>query len=114
MFAATLFLTVAIAVPAAAQFADTSDFHLRRGEDSLVIEAPAKRWDVAALEVEALNLTVWAFGHYVLDGYWTQISLETMDINLRHGFEWDPNMFKNNFNSHPFHGNRSPSLSPAA
>jgi len=75
------------------------------GEDSLVIAPTPRRWDVAALEVAALNVMVWAFGHYALDGYWTQISLETMDLNLRHGFEWDGNQFKNNFSSHPYHGN---------
>jgi hypothetical protein len=87
-----------------AQFVDTSDLALK-GEDSLVVSRAPKRWDVAALEVATLNFVTWAFGHYILDGYWTQISLETMDVNLRHGFEWDPNMFKNNFSSHPYHGN---------
>jgi hypothetical protein len=99
-----LLLALALASPAAAQFADTSDFKLT-GEDSLVVSPAPRRWDAAVLEVGALNLVTWAFGHYILDGYWTQISLETMDINMRHGFEWDPNMFKNNFSSHPYHGN---------
>ena len=105
VFAYSFLLALTLAAPAAAQFADTSDFRLSRGEDSLVIEPPPKRWDVAALEVGALNFVTWAFGHYVLDGYWTQISMNSVDINLRHGFEWDPNMFKNNFSSHPYHGN---------
>jgi len=95
---------VALASPAAAQFVNDTDFKLK-GEDSLVVTPEPRRWDVAALEVLTLNFVTWAFGHYVLDGYWTQISMESVDINLRHGFEWDPNMFKNNFNSHPYHGN---------
>jgi hypothetical protein len=103
-FAVSLLLIAALSAPAAAQFVDSTDFKLT-GEDSLVISPCPRRWDVAVLEVATLNLVTWAFGHYILDGYWTQISLETMDINLRHGFEWDPNMFKNNFNSHPYHGN---------
>jgi len=97
-------LTGALTGTAQAQFADTSDFKLSTGEDSLVTHPVVKRWDVALLEVAAINVAVWAFGHYALDGYWTQISLETMDLNLRHGFEFDGNQFKNNFSSHPYHG----------
>ncbi len=56
-------------------------------------------------EIVAVNIFVWAFGHYVKDGYWTDISWKTAEINLRHGFEYDPNQFFNNFFSHPYHGN---------
>lgn len=66
--------------------------------------APQKRADIAIAEVVAVNVAVWAWGHYVLDGYWTQIGWESFDVNLRHGFEWDPNKFKTNFFDHPFHG----------
>jgi hypothetical protein len=41
----------------------------------------------------------------VLDGYWTDISWKTAEASMRHGFEWDPNQFFNNFFSHPYHGN---------
>jgi hypothetical protein len=66
---------------------------------------PPKRADFAIAEVMAVNVLVWAWGHYVLDGYWTQIGTESVELNLRHGFEWDPNQFPNNFFAHPYHGN---------
>jgi len=74
------------------------------GEDSLVVAPPPKRWDIAALECAVLHFIPWSVGYYIMDGYWTQISTSSISINLRHGFEWDPNMFKNNFSSHPYHG----------
>jgi len=74
-------------------------------EDSLIVSPPPKRWDIAVLECAALHFIPWFVGHYIQDGYWTQISVNSMDINLRHGFEWDPNMFVNNFLNHPYHGN---------
>lgn len=101
----TLSLAMLLALACAGVSSAQSVAPLRMGEDSLVVAPAPRRWDAAALEVGALNFITWAFGHYILDGYWTQISMETVDINLRHGFEWDPNMFKNNFNSHPYHGN---------
>lgn len=73
-------------------------------EDSLIVSPPPKRWDIAVLECGALHFIPWFVGHYLQDGYWTQISINTMDINLRHGFEWDPNMFQNNYINHPYHG----------
>jgi hypothetical protein len=96
-----------VLVLASAAFSQDEDTVITQstGEDSLVIAPPPKRWDIAAIEVAALNVGTWAFGHYILDGYWTQISLNTMDLNLRHGFEWDGNQFKNNYSSHPYHGN---------
>jgi len=56
-------------------------------------------------EIIAINVLVWGYGHYVKDGYWGDISWKTAEINLRHGFEYDPNQFFNNFFSHPYHGN---------
>jgi hypothetical protein len=101
------FVCLIVFVLAGVAFPQTADTVVSQsgGEDSLVIAPPAKRWDFAALEVTALNVGTWAFGHYVLDGYWTQISVNAIDINLRHGFEWDGNQFTNNYSSHPYHGN---------
>jgi hypothetical protein len=59
----------------------------------------------AFAEIIAVNTFVWGYGHYIKDGYWTDISFKTVEINLRHGFEYDPNHFFNNFFSHPYHGN---------
>ncbi|MBN1559378.1 DUF3943 domain-containing protein, partial [candidate division KSB1 bacterium] len=69
------------------------------------IMPPPKRADIAAAEILFINAGVWAFAYYGLDGYWSQISWQSVGMNLRHGFEWDPNKFKTNFFDHPFHGN---------
>jgi hypothetical protein len=59
----------------------------------------------AFAEIVTINTFIWGWGHYVLDGYWTDISWKTAEASMRHGFEWDPNQFFNNFFSHPYHGN---------
>ncbi|MGH7493984.1 MAG: DUF3943 domain-containing protein [bacterium] len=64
-----------------------------------------KRPGFAFAEIVTINTFIWAWGHYVLDGYWTNISWKTAEESMRHGFEWDPNQFFNNFFSHPYHGN---------
>ncbi|RQW03464.1 DUF3943 domain-containing protein, partial [candidate division KSB1 bacterium] len=66
---------------------------------------PPKRADIAAAEILFINASVWAFAYYGLDGYWSQISWQSVGMNMRHGFEWDPNKFKTNFFDHPYHGN---------
>lgn len=67
-------------------------------------EPMVKRTGFALGEMMAINLFVWALGQYPLDGEWTYINLDTMQYNLRHWFEWDPNYFNNNFIAHPYHG----------
>ena len=99
---AAIALTCLTPSPRAQQLNERSTSLMR--EDSLVVSPPPKRWDIAVLECAVLHFIPWSVGYYVMDGYWTQISINTIDINLRHGFEWDPNMFKNNFSSHPYHG----------
>ena len=66
--------------------------------------AGVRRPVVAAMQTALVNVGIWAYGHYVLNGYWTNISYKSVEANLRHGFEWDPNAFFNNFFSHPYHG----------
>jgi hypothetical protein len=75
-------------------------------QSKLVIpmEPMQRRLGFALGEMMAINLFVWAIGHYPLDGEWTYINLDTMQHNLRYWFEWDPNYFNNNFIAHPYHG----------
>jgi len=107
-FCGTLFALAAIAVAclAATPRAQEANAPLKTvwREDSLVVSPPPKRWDIAVAECAVLHFIPWAWSEYVLDGYWSNISMNSIDINLRHGFEWDPNMFRNNFRSHPYHG----------
>jgi len=63
-----------------------------------------KRPFLAAAEVAALNLGVWAFVHYVGDAFYSYISMETMSENFRDGWEWDRSMYVVNFYHHPYHG----------
>lgn len=86
--------------PALAQ-ADVSQVDSTRVESYY---AGGRRPVAAAAEVAMINVGIWAWGHYKLDGYWTQIDYNAWETNLRHGFEWDPNAFFNNFFSHPYHG----------
>jgi hypothetical protein len=72
------------------------------------IEIPKikKRLGVAVAEAMAINVAVWSFDRYLReDNYSFYISWRTVERNLRHGFEWDPNNFSTNFISHPYHGN---------
>lgn len=75
--------------------------------DSLFVLKPAplpKRPWLAASEIVGLNLGVWAFDRYVIDGHYARISLKTMENNLRKGFYWDNDNFSTNLFNHPYHG----------
>jgi hypothetical protein len=65
-----------------------------------------KRVDLAIAETMGINFLVWAGNRYVReDNYSFFISWRSIEANLRHGMEWDPNKFKGNFFDHPYHGN---------
>ncbi len=71
--------------------------------DTLV--AVPRRPLVAVAEALAVNGAVWSFNYFIReDNYSFQIGWRTVEANLRHGMEWDPNKFKVNFFDHPFHG----------
>ncbi len=75
--------------------------------DSLHSEVAAlpRRPLIALGEMMAANGVVWGFNRYIReDNYSFFISWRTIEANLRHGMEWDPNKFKVNFFAHPFHG----------
>ncbi len=60
---------------------------------------------VAVAEALGVNALVWSFNYFIReDNYSFQIGWRTVEANLRHGMEWDPNKFKVNFFDHPFHG----------
>lgn len=63
-----------------------------------------KRPYLAAAEVFALNIGVWVFDRYVLQGDYAYIGTETMKNNLKTGFVWDNDGFSTNLLSHPYHG----------
>jgi Domain of unknown function (DUF3943) len=70
--------------------------------------APATEWvisrpGVAAAETAAVNVLIWMVG-YLTGGQQAFISLETINENFNHWFEWDPNHFRTNFFAHPYHG----------
>jgi Domain of unknown function (DUF3943) len=80
---------------------------LETGQSSLTaapaVEAVPKRPFLAATEVAGVNLLIWMVG-YLTDGQQAFISLETVNENFNHWFEWDPNHFRTNFFAHPYHG----------
>ncbi|UCF64712.1 MAG: DUF3943 domain-containing protein [bacterium] len=64
-----------------------------------------KRVGLAIAEVAASNILIWSFNRYIReDNYSFMIGWRTVEMNLRHGFEWDPNNFSTNFFAHPYHG----------
>lgn len=64
---------------------------------------PVKPWRAVSL-VGGVNLGVWAFDRYVINGEYAHISLKTMKNNLRTGFVWDNDKFVTNLFAHPYHG----------
>jgi hypothetical protein len=64
-----------------------------------------KRVGIAIAEVMASNFVAWAAARYLReDNYSFLISWSSVQDNLRHGLEWDPNNFSTNFFSHPYQG----------
>jgi hypothetical protein len=64
-----------------------------------------KRFGIAFAEVMASNIVAWSYSRYLReDNYSFLISWKTVEFNLRHGFEWDPNNFGTNFLNHPYQG----------
>ena len=59
----------------------------------------------AAAEIVGINLGVWAFDRYVLNGDYARISLESIRRNFQTGFVWDNDGFDTNLFFHPYHGN---------
>ncbi len=74
--------------------------------DSVDLEYYGKRkfWQGSATVV-GLNLSVWAFDRYVIDGEFAHISMNSIKENFKHGFIWDNDYLGTNMFYHPYHGN---------
>ncbi len=68
-----------------------------------IIPLPKRPW-LAAGEVIGVNMGVWAFDRYVIDGHYAYISAKSMKRNLEKGFYWDNDNFMTNLFNHPYHG----------
>lgn len=68
-----------------------------------IISIPKRPW-LAATEVFAVNMGVWAFDRYIIDGHYAYIDLNSMKRNLQKGFYWDNDNFQTNLFNHPYHG----------
>jgi hypothetical protein len=55
-------------------------------------------------EIVAMNAVMTLFGKYFMDGDGFNVSLETIEENLKNGFEWDDNSFSANNFRHPYQG----------
>ena len=65
---------------------------------------PKRNFWRAAGEVVGLNLGLWAFDRYVLEGHYAYISWESIKTNFKHGFDWDNDHLSTNMFAHPYHG----------
>lgn len=52
--------------------------------------------DRALIQTTASNIVVWGYDYAVLQASWAQISPETWQKNLEHGFVWDGAWFFTN------------------
>ncbi len=63
-----------------------------------------KFWQASATVV-GLNLGVWAFDRYIIEGDFAYISMNSVEENFKHGFIWDNDYLGTNMFMHPYHGN---------
>jgi len=82
----------------------TGSFARELADSSKAAEPPGKRTSTAIAETIVFNFFVWWFDQYVNNAEYSYISLETMEENLAHWFEWDPDGFIANFFGHPIQG----------
>jgi hypothetical protein len=59
---------------------------------------------IATAEITGINLGVWAFDRYALDGDYARISWKSIRRNFQTGFVWDNDGFDTNLFFHPYHG----------
>ena len=58
----------------------------------------------AAGETAGLNIGLWAFDRYALNGHYARISWNTIKANFKNGFDWDNDHLSTNMFAHPYHG----------
>ena len=51
-----------------------------------------------------LNIGLWAFDRYALNGHYARISWNTIKANFKNGFDWDNDHLSTNMFAHPYHG----------
>jgi hypothetical protein len=62
------------------------------------------RWARTTGEIVLMNAIMTLFGKYFMDEHGFAVSLETIEENLKNGFEWDDNSFSANNFRHPYQG----------
>lgn len=72
-------------------------------DSSFLKSAKPQPW-IAAAEITGVNLGVWAFDRYILDGDYARISWKSIRRNFQTGFVWDNDGFDTNLFFHPYHG----------
>ncbi len=77
--------------------------NLSNGEE-IVPSVSQKNYIRPAWQITRLNFIIWAFDRYILEGSWTNISLESISDNLRSGLTWDYDDFGTNHFGHAYHG----------
>ncbi|MDE6554231.1 MAG: DUF3943 domain-containing protein [Muribaculaceae bacterium] len=73
-------------------------------EDADISYHEKKNFWRAGAEVFGLNMGLWAFDRYALQGHYAYISWETIKENFKHGFEWDNDHLNTNMFAHPYNG----------
>jgi hypothetical protein len=68
------------------------------------VQRNKKKYFKSALEITALNLTIWGFDRYIMHESWAYVSLTSWLDNLKDGFEWDKDTIWTNHIGHPYHG----------
>ena len=71
--------------------------------DSVICKKKKHFWRAAG-EMFGLNVGLWAFDRYVLNGHYARISWNTIKANFKNGFDWDNDHLSTNMFAHPYHG----------
>lgn len=75
-----------------------------RKTDNPFIYKKKKHFWRAAGETAGLNIGLWAFDRYALNGHYARISWNTIKANFKNGFDWDNDHLSTNMFAHPYHG----------
>jgi Domain of unknown function (DUF3943) len=74
-------------------------------EETKIDSIKTQKYTLAAAEVAGINLAVWSVDHYIAKAEWANISIESVQNNLKKGFVFDDSEFLMNQFLHPYHGN---------
>jgi len=79
-------------------------FYIPLSSEKMVLSDYTKNYSKPVLEISKINLIVWAFDRYVLDGIWAKISFRSISENFKNGYTWDYDDFGTNHFGHAYHG----------